>query len=302
MWAPLRGARRGQLNVNLMTAAPTIDLHAHTTASDGTRSPEQLVEEASARGLSVLAVTDHDTIDGLDEARAAAVERGIILVPGVELSTTVARGEVHLLGYFVDPTDQAFVGALRSLAAARRRRIETMIALLGALGYDLDRERVMQDADDGSIGRPHVARALMRLGVVESVGEAFDRFLSPGRPGWVPRDRFPPEQAVAMLVSNGALPVLAHPCSTGAIDETVDRLKPVGLRGLEVFYGEYSEDHRRHLHAIADRKGLIPTGGSDYHGPPQREGRGLGSAEVPAWVWDRLAATPEAARLTQAAS
>ncbi len=287
--------------MNRMTAASTIDLHAHTTASDGTLSPAQLVQAASVRGLSVLGVTDHDTLDGLPEAISAATHLGITVVPGVELSTTVPHGEVHVLGYFVDPMDRVFVSALRSLADARRRRIETMISILRELGFDLDRDEVMRDADDGSIGRPHVARALMRLGVVTSVGEAFDRFLSPGKPGWVPRDRFTPEQAVALLESNGALPVLAHPYSTGEIEATVDRLVPVGLRGLEVFYGEYSDAQRRQLEKIAERSGLIPTGGSDYHGPPQREGRALGSVNVPVRVWDRLAATPHAARLTRRA-
>lgn len=285
--------------MNRMTAASTIDLHIHTTASDGTLSPAKLVQEASERGISVLGVTDHDTLDGLPEAISTAASYGITVVPGVELSTTVPFGEVHVLGYFVDQKDRAFVSALRSLAEARKRRIETMIDLLRELGFDLDRDDVMRDADDGSIGRPHVARALMRLGVVTSVGEAFDRFLSPGKPGWVPRERFTPGEAVALLASNGALPVLAHPYSTRAIEATVDQLVPSGLRGLEVFYGEYRDEQRRHLGEIAERSGLIPTGGSDYHGPPQREGRALGSVDVPSAVWERLAATPHATRLTR---
>lgn len=280
-----------------MTSASRIDLHAHTTASDGTLPPARLVEEASLRGLSVLGVTDHDTLDGLSEAIAAAAVHRITVVPGVELSTTVPSGEIHILGYFVDATDQGFVAALRSLADARRRRIETMITRLRDLGFDLDRDQIMRDADDGSIGRPHVARALMRLGIVESISDAFDRFLTPGTPGWVPRERFAPERAVTLLTSNGALPVLAHPYSTKAIEATVDRLLPAGLGGIEVFYGEYSEEQRRHLLGIADRAGLIPTGGSDYHGPPQREGRALGSADVPGWVWDRLSSTSQATRL-----
>ena len=283
--------------MNRMTSPSTIDLHAHTTASDGTLSPARLVEEASMRGLSVLGVTDHDTLDGLPEPIAAAAVHKITVVPGVELSTTVSSGEVHILGYFVDATDQEFVSVLRSLADARRRRIETMITLLQELGFNLDREHIMRDADDGSIGRPHVARALLRLGVVESVSDAFDRFLKPGKPAWVPRERFAPEQAVTLLASNGALPVLAHPYSTKDVEATVDQLVPAGLRGLEVFYGEYGEEQRRHLLGIADRTGLIPTGGSDYHGPPHREGRDLGSADVPGWVWDRLSSTSQAARL-----
>lgn len=285
-----------------MSIPSTIDLHAHTTASDGTLGPRQLVEEANARGLSVLGVTDHDTLDGLPEAIAAGAELGIIIVPGVELSTTVSRGEVHVLGYFVDTADQGFVEALRSLADARQRRIKAMIARLREHGFDLDRAEIMRDAEVGSIGRPHLARALIRLGLVESVGEAFERFLKPGKVGWVPRERFTPEQAVALLASNGALPVLAHPYSTDAIEETVERLLPAGLRGIEVFYGEYTDEQRQHLLTIADQAGLVPTGGSDYHGPPQREGRTLGSVEIPAWVWAGLAETRHAARLTRGPS
>ncbi len=285
-----------------MPSVSSIDLHAHTTASDGTLTPVQLVEEASARGLSVLGVTDHDTLDGLPEATAAAAERGIIVVPGVELSTTVPTGEVHVLGYFVDPADRDFVSQLRALADSRRRRIDLMITLLQQHGFALDRDEIMHDADAGSIGRPHVARALMRLGVVESVSDAFDRFLKPGKPGWVPRERFTPEQAVELLVSNGALPVLAHPYSTKAVDAVVERLVRAGLLGLEVFYGEYTEEQRSHLQAIADRRGLILTGGSDYHGPPHREGRELGSVEIPGWAWEQMAATPQASRLVQGAS
>lgn len=280
-----------------MNRVPTIDLHTHTTASDGTLAPAQLVDEARARGLSVLGVTDHDTVDGLAAAIDAASAAGIRLVPGVELSTTTRGGEVHLLGYFVDTSDEDFVVALRSLAGARRRRIEAMIDRLREHGLPLDRDEIMREADAGSIGRPHVARALIRLGVTGSVEEAFTRFLTSGTPGWIPRERFTPEQAVAMLVANGALPVLAHPFSTGAPVEIAQRLVPLGLRGLEVFYGEYSDGQRRHLLAVADGAGLIPTGGSDYHGPPQREGRALGSVAVPPMVWERLAATPEAARL-----
>jgi len=283
--------------VNRPSAPPTIDLHAHTTASDGTLAPVALVQEARARGLSVLGVTDHDTLDGLPEATAAGTALGVLVVPGVELSTTVPHGEVHVLGYFVDPTDAAFVARLKSLADSRRRRINAVITRLREQGFDLNREEILRDAEAGSIGRPHVARALMRLGVVGSVAEAFDRFLTPGKPGWVPRDRFSPEDAVSLLVANGALPVLAHPYSTLGIERAVERLAPAGLAGLEVFYGEYTELQRQHLLKIAHGAGLIPTGGSDYHGPPHREGRGLGSGDVPAWVWDRLAATSEAARL-----
>jgi predicted metal-dependent phosphoesterase TrpH len=236
----------------------------------------------------VLGVTDHDTIDGLDEADRSARGLGIEVIPGVELSTTVEVGEFHLLGYFVDRNDEAFVRALHALAEARVRRVRLMLEKLRALGYDVDADRVLAQGDSGSIGRPHVARELMRLGVVASVSEAFDRFLKSGRPAFVPRDEFPPEDAIALVTGNGGVPVLAHPFSTRNPEMAVERLVPAGLRGIEVYYAEYVDEQRRHLSDLADRFGLLKTGGSDFHGTPDREGRDLGSAPVPAEVLARL--------------
>jgi predicted metal-dependent phosphoesterase TrpH len=268
----------------------TIDLHAHTTASDGLDSPVGLVELAARRGLSVLAVTDHDTVDAIAEAEEAASERGITLVPGVELSTTVPTGEVHVLGYFVDRHDDAFIASLADLASSRVRRVERMIDRLHELGYPVDRDAIMAEAGVGSIGRPHVARALMAIGAASSVSDAFDRFLKAGRPAYIPRDPFTPEDAVRLLADHGAVPTLAHPLSTGDIEGTLRRLVPAGLRGFETYYAEYMPDQHQQLRAIADAWGLIPTGGSDYHGSGFREGRELGAAPVPEETYDRLAA------------
>ncbi len=265
-----------------------VDLHAHTTASDGTLAPEALVDLAADRGLAVLAVTDHDTVDGIDAATRRATERGIVVLPGVELSTTERGAEVHVLGYGVDPDDGELRDALADLAASRYRRIAAMIEKLRDAGFAIDADAILAQADVGSIGRPHVARELMRLGVVSSVDEAFDRFLKPGRPGWVPRDPFTPEQAVQLLVNSRSVPVLAHPFSTGDVDAILDRLVPLGLRGMEVWYGEYSQPRREQLRHKAEARGLIATGGSDYHGPGFREGRELGSANVPWEAYVRL--------------
>jgi predicted metal-dependent phosphoesterase TrpH len=265
-----------------------VDLHAHTTASDGTLSPEALVDLAASRGLAALGVTDHDTVDALDAAAVRAARVGIALMPGVELSTTERGAEVHVLGYGVDRHDSSLRSALADLAAARYRRIAAMIEKLREAGYDIDGDAVLVQADIGTVGRPHIARALIDLGVVDSIDEAFERFLKPGRPGWVPRDPFTPEQAVGLLVEHGAVPVLAHPYSTGDIEAILDRLVPIGLRGMEVWYGEYDQARREALRRIADARGLIPTGGSDYHGPDFREGRDLGSANVPYEAFARL--------------
>ncbi len=258
-----------------------VDLHAHTTASDGTLSPAQLIDLAAERGLRWLGVTDHDTVDALDEARRQGKAVGVTVVPGVELSTTERRAEVHVLGYGVDPDDPSLRDALAELAAARVRRIEQMIAKLRDAGYAIDGDAILAQAESGSIGRPHVARALIAIGAVDSIDDAFRRFLTPGQPGWVPREPFSPEQAVELLATHGAVPVLAHPFSTRNIPGVLDRLVPLGLRGMEVWYGEYDDQQRQELREIARRWELVPTGGSDYHGPNFREGRELGSAPVP---------------------
>lgn len=276
----------------MVNPASTVDLHTHTTASDGLLAPAALVSQASGQGLGVLGITDHDTIDGLPEALAAAEAAGITLVPGVELSTSIRDHEVHVLGYFVDPDDPGFRDRLADLAQSRIRRIERMVERLNALGYPIALEPLLAQAETGTIGRPHIARALIDLGAVGSVQEAFDTLLTPGKPGFVPRERFTPEDAVALILANGAFPVLAHPYTTGdtpaQVEAVLDRLQGAGLRGMEVFYGEYDPAQHAALLAMAERRGLVPTGGSDYHGPNFKEGRNLGSSPVPTWVWDRL--------------
>ena len=265
-----------------------IDLHTHTTASDGQDTPAELVNFAVQQGVSILGVTDHDTVDAIAELQQHADTAGITLVPGVELSTTVDFAEVHVLGYFVDIEDPEFTGALHELSQSRLNRIIRMIEKIRALGYDIDGDAIVAQAEFGSIGRPHVARALMDIGAVESVGEAFDRFLKAGRPGYIPRDPFMPEDAVRLLVRNRAVPVLPHPFSTRDIEGTVERLIPEGLQGLETYYAEYSTEQHQQIRRIADAWELIPTGGSDYHGVGFREGRVLGSAPVPDEVAERL--------------
>lgn len=271
-----------------MITRSTVDLHTHTTASDGLLAPAALVDQAVVQGLAVLGICDHDTIDGLAEAAAAAERVGITLVPGVELSTSIRGHEVHVLGYFVDRDDPGFRAKLAELAQSRIRRLERMVERLNEIGYPIALEPLLAQAELGTIGRPHVARALIEIGAVGSISEAFDTLLTPGKPGFVPRDRFTPEDAVAMILANGAIPVLAHPYTTGDPEATLDRLQVAGLRGMEVFYGEYDADRHAALLAMAEARGLIPTGGSDYHGPNFKEGRDLGSAPVPTWVWERL--------------
>lgn len=265
-----------------------VDLHAHTTASDGTLTPVELVDLARERELQVLAVTDHDTVDGIVEAQRRAGEVGLTLVAGVELSTTERGAEVHVLGYGVDVENDSLLAGLANLATSRRRRIGAMIDKLQSAGYAIDRDAILSQADEGSIGRPHVARALIEIGAVTSIDEAFDRFLTPGRPGWVPREPFTPEQAVQLLAGHGVVPVLAHPFSTGNVKAILARLIPAGLKGIEVFYGEYDDQQQETLRRFAIDHHLVSTGGSDYHGPAFRAGRELGTAPVPMTSFDQL--------------
>lgn len=273
-----------------------IDLHTHTTASDGQDTPAELVDLARRQGISVLGVTDHDTVDALPEAQRLAEQEGITLVPGVELSTTVHRAEIHILGYFVDVQDESFREKLASLARQRVNRIARMIERVHQLGYPIDGDAILSQADFGSIGRPHVARELVRIGAAVDVNDAFERFLKAGRPAYVPRDPFLPEDAVALLVEHQAIPVLAHPYSTRDIEGTLKRLVPLGLKGLETYYAEYPAELHEELRGIATAWDLLPTGGSDYHGLGFREGRVLGAAPVPDEVAERLFAVHEAMR------
>lgn len=270
------------------TISGSVDLHTHSIFSDGVHSPTELIAEAVRRGVRTLALTDHDTLAGLPEAAAASAASGIEFIPGVELSTEVGPYEIHILGYFVDPDDSLLAGALSELAAKREARAERIVERLESLGLPISYARVREIAEPGTLGRPHIARAMIELGYVNSVSEAFERFLGIGRPGFVPKERVLPEEAVRLLRDAGAIPVLAHPRSTGDIEGTLRRLVPEGLLGIEVFYGEYSVDVHRQLEAIADLWNLIPTGGSDYHGPAFKEGRDLGSVPVPRRSVDQL--------------
>jgi len=271
-----------------------IDLHTHTTASDGLLSPVELVHEARRRGIAVLGVTDHDTLDGLPLAVETGERIGVTVVPGVELSTTNPGPEIHILGYFVNRDDPVFVDRLAALARDRVNRITNVVNLLNDAGYPVDLDGILAQADDGSIGRPHVARALIELGEATNMSDAFNRFLRRGTVGWAPRSPFSAEEAIGILLDNGAIPVLAHPFSTRDARGMVERLKPAGLRGLEVFYGEYDEAQQGELLQLGNEFNLISTGGSDFHGPGFREGRDLGTVYVPAHVWDRLQATRSA--------
>jgi 3',5'-nucleoside bisphosphate phosphatase len=259
-----------------------VDLHTHSTYSDGLLSPAMLVEEAASRGVRILALTDHDTVAGIGEACVAGERLGVEIIPGVELSAALPDGgEVHLLGYFIDVDDPTLLAQLAEYARARAERMERMVERLSRIGAPVALERVREIAGQGTVGRPHLGRALVEAGFAEDLSDAFARYIGGGKPAFVPRPRVDPRDAIALVRAAGGVPVLAHPFSTGGVESVLDRLVPAGLAGMEVDYGEYSPEDREILRQIAARRGLIATGGSDYHGPDRRAARELGSSPVP---------------------
>lgn len=268
-----------------------IDLHTHSTASDGIYAPAELLRRASEVGLRVLALTDHDTTDGVREAAEAARKLDIDFIPGLELNTDTAGGEVHVLGYFPEFERPAFQQVLKTLRDARERRGQRMVELLNEHGIAVSWERVREIAQ-GAVGRPHVAKALMEAGYVGSIGEAFDKYIGNGCRAYVPRYRLSPVQAVRLIDSANGLPVIAHPLDLPGLEQLrtwLPELCAAGMVGLETYYGPYTEESERLLHALADEYHLIPTGGTDFHGPGIHP-TPLGGRYVPRDAVERLKA------------
>lgn len=272
-----------------VAGADAIDLHTHSTASDGLLTPARLVALAVERGLRVLALTDHDTTDGLAEAQSAAETVGLRFVPGVELSTHVEAGEVHILGYFIEPTHPALRTALARFREAREDRAATIVARLTAAGAPIRLERVLALAS-GSIGRPHVARALVEAGHATSINDAFERWLVRGRPGYVERYRLTPPDAVCLIRAARGVPVLAHPHSADDLPGLLPELVAVGLAGIECYYGDYDDTRKQTYLDLAARYDLVPSGGTDFHGTGVAHRRPLGGTWLPPETPDLLAA------------
>jgi 3',5'-nucleoside bisphosphate phosphatase len=267
-----------------------IDLHTHTTASDGTLAPGDLVRSAYEHGIRYLAIADHDTTNGLDEARDAASRLlDLTLLPAVELSGTSANGgPFHLLGYGIDPTSKPLQTRLDDFRLDRERRVVRIVELLRDAGVEITLDEVERKAGGGAISRAHIGRVLVDNGQVETIGEAFSRWLSRKRPAFVPREPLFSAEAVRLVSEAGGIAVLAHPLTMGDYRRQLPELIEAGLTGIEVYYGPYSDDERMTLAELARRNNLITTGGSDFHGPDHREGRELGDAGVPEHVLDDL--------------
>lgn len=244
-----------------------IDLHTHSTASDGLLAPAALMQAAHDAGLTTLALTDHDSTNGVAEAQAAGAVLGLEVIPGVELNTDIpGGGEAHVLGYLMAWHDDAFQARLAARRNSREQRGRQMVTQLQAVGIPITWEQVLRHAH-GAVGRPHVAAALVESGVVGSIPEAFDRYLGRGMVGYVQRDRFTPVAAIALIRSAGGVPSLAHPAYIATLETLLPDLVAAGLGGLECHYGPYDAATVDRLLALADTYHLIPTGGSDYHGP-----------------------------------
>ncbi len=265
-----------------------IDLHAHTTASDGLLSAEELVERAKGTGVEVLAVTDHDSTESVDAALAAGSRVGIEVIPAVEINTDVGASEVHVLGYYIDHHRGWFQQFLRTLRDGRVNRAARMVEKLNALGVSIDFAQVRALAQ-GAVGRPHVARALVEAGVVRSTEEAFEKYIGRNGPAYVERIKVTPEEAVQVIRKADGIPVLAHP-GWGVRDEMIPLLVDAGLEGLEAYYPDHPQATIDHLLEIAARYSLLVTGGTDFHGGDLATRVPLGSQYVPPEVVKQLKA------------
>lgn len=275
-----------------------VDLHMHTTASDGLLAPAALVQAVQAAHLQVFSVTDHDTVDGLVESAKHALALGLRMIPGIELSAIWHRVELHILGYFVDPTDAGLLPFLRERREARRTRLQRMLSRLRALGMSVEPEEVLAQARDGNVGRPHLARVLVRHGFVSTTDEAFDRYLGEGKPAYVPRPDVTIRDAIRVIHEAGGLASLAHPGLHNQ-DEAIPDLVGVGLDALEVYHTNHSPGLTAHYRRLAERYGLFVTGGSDFHGVAGRDhGPAPGRPCLPEPDFLRLAAAVEARRAT----
>ena len=252
---------------------PGIDLHAHTTASDGSLTPTELVALALEVGLHALAVTDHDTVDGLAEATDAANPTGIELVPGIELAVTYPSGRFHMLGYFIQPDNPTLCGRLQLLKDNRANRNIRIVEKLNALGIDITLEDIIAESGGGQVGRPHMAAALIKKGVVRSFQEAFDKYIADGALAHVPKDKISLEEGISLIHAAGGLAVMAHPSSLKLDDESLaaelPRLKELGLDGIECYYSQHEPERTIWLLEQTGRAGLLVTGGSDFHGTPK---------------------------------
>ena len=271
-----------------------VDLHIHSSVSDGKFSPAEVVRKSAEAGLTVIAITDHDNVDGIAPALEAAKEfPRLRVIPGVEISTDEPDGEVHVLGYFIDYSHQELLATLKNMRQSRQKRAKKMVNKLATLGLLVDWQRVQEIAGTGSIGRPHIAQALLEKGYIATIKEAFDKYIARGGPAYIEREKISPAEAVGLILRAKGLPVLAHPLTSNDPETLAAKLKESGLIGIEVYYGEYTPEEIRRLVGLADKYRLIATGGSDYHGLDDNAETMIGGADVPVATAEQLMALAE---------
>jgi hypothetical protein len=279
-----------------------IDLHVHSTASDGTLSPRQIVEQAQAIGLSALAITDHDTIDGVAQALACGIPPALEFISGVEISAAPPgnfpfSGSFHILGYGIALDHAPLNQVLNKLQKARENRNPLIVKRLSEMGMPITfRELTLSAGGEGQIGRPHIAQVMVNRGYVTSIDDAFDRFIGTAKPAYVDKYRVACHEAIRLIQNAGGIAVLAHPFlyrhhGTRQLEEMIKELVQMGLKGVETYYPEHREDDTRLFKSLADRYGLIQTGGTDFHGAIKKElqmGIGAGDFCVPFALFEKL--------------
>jgi predicted metal-dependent phosphoesterase TrpH len=278
-----------------------IDLHIHTTASDGTFTPTEVIAHAQELGLKAISITDHDTVAGSKEALENGIPSSLEFLTGVEISASPPRfysrsGSFHLLGYSIRLDNPQLNQTLEKLQQARKNRNPAIINRLNKLGIPLSLDEVSEEAGKAQLGRPHIAQFLVKKGIVASIDEAFDRFLGSDKPAYVDKYRVPCSKAIEVILGSGGIPVLAHPGlldyeNDSQLDELICQLKAMGIKGVEVYYTEHTADQTHLLAELARRHDLLMTGGTDFHGnihPDIEMGSGKGNLHVPYELYEKL--------------
>jgi predicted metal-dependent phosphoesterase TrpH len=277
-----------------------IDLHIHSTASDGTLSPSEILNMAQRLNLGAISITDHDTIDGAKQALAIGIPPSLKFLTGVEISANPPScfscpGSFHILGYGINVDDTQLNHTLIQLQEARRNRNPRIIELLNLMGFDLTLNEIRKDSGECQLGRPHIAKQMVKKGFVQSVSEAFDSYLATGQPAYVDKYRVGCNRAIEVILNAGGIPVLAHPILLNIKDDVLENLivclREMGLKGIEAYYPEQPPDLTAQYSKIADRHGLLITGGTDFHGsikPEIKMGSGRGNFSVPYELYEKL--------------
>ena len=273
-----------------------IDLHAHSTASDGTLTPSELALYAKSKGLSAIALTDHDTIDGIEECQQKGLEIGVMVIPGIEFSADFYGKELHILGYYLDPHHPHLKKKLKELIESRQTRNQEMLDQLAALGFPLTYESLYEDCEDSTIiTRAHIANAMLKKGYITDRKEAFSNYIGDGKPAYIPKKRFTTKDCIDLIHKAGGLAVLAHPMLYGYDQKDVTNLirglNSEGLDGVECLYSTHSKEETNHLLQVCLNLDLFPTGGSDFHGnnkPLLDLGSGYGNLNIPFEILENM--------------